>query len=103
MEITEQMKEMALSLVEELNGKSAGSSHAIELHDDGFVDIVRHTKSGMRVLCAISLGIFRQMAECDSVRQLMVKNILRVLKGGELAAIRRRERTGQQGDPRAEG
>ena len=43
------------------------------------------------------------MAECDAVRQLMVKNILRVLKGGELAAIRRRERTGQQGDPRAEG
>ena len=103
MEITEQMKEMALSLVEELNGKSAGSSHAIELHDDGFVDIVRHTESGMRVLCAISLGLFRQMTESDSVRQLMVKNILRVLKGGELAAIRRRECKVPQGDPRAEG
>lgn len=101
MEITEQMKEMAVSLAEELNGKSAGSSHAIELHDD-YVDIVRHV-AGIRVLCAVSLGIFRQMMEDESVRRLIVKNILRVLKAGELEAIRRRERTGQQGDPSAEG
>lgn len=97
MEITEQMKEMAVSLVEELNGKSAGSSHAIELHDD-YVDIVRHV-AGIRVLCAVSLGIFRQMMEDESVRRLIVKNVLRVLRAGELEAIRRRERTGQQGDP----
>ena len=95
------MKEMAVSLAEELNGKSAGSSHAIELHDD-YVDIVRHV-AGIRVLCAVSLGIFRQMMEDESVRRLIVKNILRVLKAGELEAIRRRERTGQQGDPSAEG
>lgn len=98
------MKDMALSLVEELNAKRAGSSHAVELHsDDGYVDIVRHTESGMLVLCAVSLGIFRQMTECASVRQLMVKNILRVLKGGELAAIGRRQGKVPQGDPSAEG
>jgi hypothetical protein len=101
MEITEQMKEMAVSLVEELNGKSAGSSHAIELHDD-YVDIVRHT-AGIRVLCAVSLGIFRQMMEDESVRRLIVKNVLRVLKAGELEAIRRRERKVSQEDPSAEG
>lgn len=94
------MKEMAVSLVEELNGKSAGSSHAVELGPTGLVDIVRHTESGLRVICAVSLGLFRQMAECASVRQLIVKNILRVLKAGELAAITRRERKVPQGDPR---
>lgn len=95
------MKEMAVSLVEELNGKNAGSSHAIELHD-GYVDIVRHV-AGIRVLCAVSLGIFRQMMEDESVRRLIVKNVLRVLKAGELEAIRRRERKVSQGEPSAEG
>ena len=100
MEITEQMKEMAASLAEELNGSAAGS-HTVALHDD-YVDIVRHV-AGIRVLCAVSLGIFRQMMEDESVRRLIVKNVLRVLKAGELDAIRRRERKGQQGDPSAEG
>ena len=102
MEITEQMKEMAVSLVEELNGKSAGSSHAIEVGDD-YVEFVRHAKLGVRVICSISLVIFRQMTEDVELRQLIVKNVLRVLKAGELNAILRRERTGQQGDPSAEG
>ena len=94
------MKEMAASLAEELNGSAAGS-HTVALYDD-YVDIVRHV-AGIRVLCAVSLGIFRQMMEDESVRRLIVKNVLRVLKAGELDAIRRRERKVSQEDPSAEG
>ena len=54
------MKEMAALLAEELNGSAAGS-HTVSLYDD-YVDIVRHV-SGIQVLCAISLCIFRQMME----------------------------------------
>lgn len=96
------MKEMAVSLVEEMNGKSAGSSHAIELGDD-YVEFVRHTKLGVRVICRISLVLFLQMTEDVELRQLIVKNILRVLKAGELNAILRRERKEPQGEPSVEG
>lgn len=100
MEITEQRIRMAASLAEELNGSAAGS-HTVTLHDD-YVDIVRHV-AGIRVLCAVSLGIFLQMMEDESVHRLIVKNVLRVLKAGELDAIRRRERKVSQEDPSTEG
>ena len=71
MEKTTEVIDMAMTMVNELNGYAPSSSHAVK--DRGMtIDIVRHTEHGERVVYSMTRQLFNSMiARVDIYKDVM--------------------------------
>ena len=74
MEKTTEIADMAMTIVNELNGYASSSSHAVE--DRGMtIDIVRHTEHGERVVYSMTRRLFNSSITRPDVYKNVMERI----------------------------
>lgn len=93
MEKTTEIADMAMTIVNELNGYAPSSSHAVE--DRGMtIDIVRHTKHGERVVYSMTRQLFNSMIARVDIYKDVMERIRWNLTVAELTLSLRRAKEG---------